>query len=72
MIRLNDSVELPVYQTMIEEPDSIAILPRDMYHKFKAYMLENEFYEYMQNLHSLEDRITDKTYSEILKEQGYG
>lgn len=66
MIELEQAFEEPLFQIVIDRPECITSLPKGLYEKFHAYMLQEEMYEEIPKLEGIKDKISDETLDEML------
>lgn len=68
MIKLNPNTEVPILYSILEYPSEIIQVPRECYDKFHKYLIQEERYEDILTLESIEDKIVDKTLNEMMNE----
>ena len=67
-LELEIGVEQPIFQMVINNPDKVLILPKELYDKFLKYMIQEEMYEYIPKLEGLKNKIIDKTFEQLMEE----
>jgi hypothetical protein len=67
-IELDIWIELPVFQTILINPEKVLVLPKGYYEKFMDYMLQEEMYEHISKLESIKSKISVKTFEELIKD----
>lgn len=63
-----DEFELKVYNRLIKDPQSVIMLPVDIWASMLCFCLSNELYEECNVLKHLEDKVSLKSSIEFLDE----
>ena len=66
-IELEIGCEKPIFETILINPEKILVLPKGYYETFIEYMLQEEMYEDITKLENIKDKISDKTFDELLE-----
>lgn len=66
-IDLEIGLEEPIFQTILNNPEKIITLPKGFYEKFMDYMLQEEMYEHIPKLESIKQKVSDKTFDEMME-----
>lgn len=66
-IELEIGCEKPIFETILINPEKILVLPKGYYETFIEYMLQEEMYEDITKLENIKDKISDKTFDELVE-----
>jgi len=66
-IELEIGCERPIFETILINQEKILVLPKGYYETFIEYMLQEEMYENIKKLENIKDKISDKTFDELLE-----
>ena len=66
-IELEMGCEKPIFETLLINPEKILLLPKGYYERFIGYMLQEQMYEDIPKLERIKDKISDKTFDELLE-----
>lgn len=69
-IVLEQFTELTLFDCVLNTPERVSCLPRDLYDKFMDYALQEEMYECAEKLKTLEYKVVDKTLKEFFDVAG--
>ena len=61
-IELDCGVEEPVLSTILTTPNRIVFVPKNMYEKFKKYLIQEERYEDIAKLELIKNKVTSYDY----------
>lgn len=65
-IELEIYVEQPIFELIINSPEKITSLPKEMYNKFKNYLIQEERFEDITKLENIKNKVINKTLEEML------